>query len=64
MPSDPAALKRAAWVYALRSGWTESERADLSDAEDLLREVFAAYGGQIDEDLLAMYGHELEAPDA
>lgn len=55
------ALDRAALVYALREGWSRSERNDLADAREAVQEVIAAYEGTISADLLDFYGDEFAA---
>lgn len=60
---SPEAVKRAALVYALRSGWTERERnLDLSEAEEMVTELLDAYEGRVDGDLISCYGAEFDMP--
>lgn len=53
-------LARAALVYALRGGWTEAERRDLTDAKASVAELIDAYEGKVPDDLARYYGREFE----
>lgn len=58
MPDYTRGLQRAALTYALRDGWSASERRNLTDARELFKELLDAYYGKIDADLERYYGHE------